>query len=228
MRDDGSEVPEHLEPVQGFRFIFWGALIVCVDIEYNNLDLVWDPIGWGLAIAGLHMASSMLKRSELILVLAWFGLGSSFYQLYVAPEPVQVSLDNGFTWSWSPDWHVQTAITLVMAALGWILFTSMAELARRALEPRLSEKALRVRLHLIIILGLSLVLGGLVFLTRGKLLAFYLVIPSVLYGLYVIFQALAAIYRFGSDLECAPVPDEKPLDLGFGKPVQETAGAREG
>lgn len=53
------------------RRLFWGLLVVAVDVRVNELDLIPDPIGWLVAL----LACASLARRHRGLLLATLGCG---------------------------------------------------------------------------------------------------------------------------------------------------------
>lgn len=64
---------------RGLLMLFWGAILVIVDLTIRGLDIVPDAVGWVLAAVGLAMARRVVadpryeSRVTAALLFAWVG-----------------------------------------------------------------------------------------------------------------------------------------------------------
>lgn len=175
----------------GLSNIFWGLLLVFVDIRLNQFDIVPDLIGYIIAYAGFsqlssyhsHFANAKLAVIPLLLF--------SILELFQFPASYQVSMTEAAPMT-GPMLLVALAATVLSLYMIYQLCNGLGYLARQAGAPELAQKSeKRWKYYLwmtlcMLILPLLAVIGLSPFML-------VLILPLVIIGLIVYIMILMLI-----------------------------------
>ncbi len=206
--DAEEPAPEDFwEPVSGFSSLFWGGLVVLIDININEIDIMVDPIGFVIAAVGMHRLAPQLRRSHLILTLFYALLILSMFALFRPAAEITVFQEGNFNFTISRLWFIDVLDLAVTTAFVWVFFGALAQLAQRAESEPLRDKAYRCRTYFLWgLLSLPL-LGVLTLLLRSNVWPILLVLAG--YALFVVIYFLYTIHQFDTGIKSAPLPADE-------------------
>ena len=116
------------------RRVFWGFLIVFVDIRLGGFDVIPDVIGWVIVLAGLLAVSAQHAALRIALIAASIALVVGFVTEYVLASP---STADGTVWG--------VLDTVASTVFIFAMCTGMRDLARAAGNERIAAQADVVR-----------------------------------------------------------------------------------
>ncbi|QRG66048.1 hypothetical protein [Brevibacillus choshinensis] len=174
----------------GLSKIFWGLLLVFVDIRLNQFDIIPDLIGYIIAYAGFsqlssshsHFANAKFATIPLLLF--------SILELFQFPASYQVSTTGAASMS-GPIILVSLLSTVLSLYMIYHLCKGLGYVAREAGAPELAEKS-ENRWKYYLWLTLSMFAMPL-FAVIGSPVILFLIIPFVIMGLLVYAMLLMLI-----------------------------------
>ncbi len=187
----------------GFNRVFWGTLIVAIDVSLNDFDVLVDLVGWCIVVAGLGRLRGL--RSGFATARGWALLATalSIFDLGLIDTVEVVRTSGNVTITMDKLWPVRVVQFVVTIMVGWTICRSCAV---RADAQGLSELARVARSRGMWIVGVSVV-GALVtwgawLVPDAAMLAFPLIPVALVVGLLF----LLLLRRAGRELHLDP-PD---------------------
>lgn len=180
----------------GYRLLFWGSLLLLVDIKIMRFDLFGDIIGYILISVGLHRLSAQHVEyqkatpwSWLLVVLSVFTLGDTYVNQTAAQPGSPLSLFSLM---------LSQGIIIVHTVLIYRICTAIHLLAIEKYEYGLSDAAAFRRKALLI--STAAILSVMPFILTMTTTATLVLLPLAIINIFVTILILLLIRRAGKAL----------------------------
>lgn len=168
-----------------FTQIFWGLVIVAVNISINHFDFLPDGLGYFLVAIGCAGLVPLSPRFATARLLAW--ILAAFWLVGFAVPP-KLELIYGVPFA------------IVNCVMMWQLLGGIGDVALDRSRPDLAERASNLRIAYIAVMGAATLLAP-VIAQGARELTMPFVVVTVVAGLVVLVMILQLVRRVRSEWE---------------------------
>lgn len=176
----------------GFRKIFWGFILVFLEIHIIAIDILPDPVGYYLILSGLNLLKSRyhldVKANYVAILLVLVSIPTVFLQNNAMNQLGSASLITG----WSIYMSVIGILNLVLA---YFIFQVMISIATKREDDYLQRRTTNTfKAYMIIMLLITFFESFAMNMTRDLLMGYVTI--SAIFGLIMNITFLVLISRF--------------------------------
>jgi hypothetical protein len=193
----------------GFSLVFWGFLMVVIDVRINHLNVfVPDLIGYLLVALGLSFLARHHRSFLVAMILAWILVPLSIVDL--REMPVELATRGNVTYTCDQRLPWIATVMVIDILMMWIMCGGIRSLADQAGNGHLSWTARRTRILYAVLNGLGLGSGLLVYLIPPWYLLVTLGIAGLVGGIVVAILMLILLHRARRELARRLEPGDHP------------------
>jgi hypothetical protein len=184
---------------EGFRKIFWGFILVFIEIHLMVIDILPDPFGYYLIFSGIHLVNNHFgfsnKGKHVALGLVFLSLPTLFIQ---NQSVVQMSTSSIYL----------SLIGILNLVLAFYLFQLMASIAKQREDDSLHKRTTTTfKIYMVLMFFLTFLEVFSINMTEGTMMWF--LVFSAIFGLVMNIFFLALLSKFSKLSDDGNCPSDR-------------------